>query len=736
MPLTSDRTESRDERAIAGLCRTAALLLVLTVGAVCASQQESEPSEPTQADPAEAVFIQTKSGQADSKADPGATAGSQVVIYEQDFFARYDPITALDMVRQVPGFRLESTGGFGNGPDVRGFGAAAGNVLINGKRPTTKSDSMENLLGRIAADAVLRLELIRGATGATDRDTTQGGVVVNVVLDERTAGRDPAPWKVALHYEDGAWSPFAELAAGTQRGNTKYLIGLKRTSFDWNVRGPEQFTSATRPAELRDEIQFREGNELSLNLKSATQFSNGDTLRLNAKRVTKIDNGLEVSDRIIAGDRAELFLRSNEGETDDFEFGGDYERDLSTNMALKLIALLSRDHGDTDSGLDVTRGDGSAENRRSSMSSDEGETIGRLEFDWSKWGSHAIKFGGEVAHNFVESDFELFIDDGSGPVAVDVPGSNTRVTERREEAFVSDSWTVSEKLNVNLGFAFEASKIEQSGDVAKSRSFTYPKPSLALTYSPSSSSQWRIRAERQVSQLDFFDFVSSSNFEDLDLDFGNPDLRPERTWHLSSTHERRFGEIGVIEIGVFYDLIDDVEDFLPVGEGSEIVGNIGDGERWGGSVNLTVPLTFLGLEDSRFDLTYEVQDSSVTDPVIGRKRELSGESDQTVVASFRKELPKLKAAFGGNFNWGSTPTLFGFDELVAEAQRSHLNFHIEVRVWKGVKARFEVFNLQDRPRRRKRTVFEGSRLSQVVAFEEIRSRVDGQWFRLTLSGLF
>lgn len=682
---------------------------------------------------AEPEVAQSVESATPDKAGPGE---SQVVTYEADFFVRYDPVTALDMVKQVPGFKLPRSGGFGNSPNVRGFGAAAGNVLINGKRPSTKSDSMDDVLARIAAEDVLRLELIRGATGATDRDITQGSVVVNVVLNNRAGGRAPAPWEVALQYEDGAFSPFIEFAISTRRNKTKYLVGLKRTSFDWDVRGPEQFTSTTQPKEHRDEIQFRYGENLSLDLKLETQFNSGDTLRINTKGALKTNNGLEVSDRLIGGDRTDLFLRSNASETDEFEFGGDYERDVSPNLALKVIALLSREHEDGDSGLDIARGDGSTEISLSSTASDEGETIGRLEFDWSKWDHHAIKFGSEIAHNYVESAFELFVDDGSGPVAVEVPGSNTRVSERRGEAFVSDTWSASNNVIVDMGFTVERSRIEQSGDVGNSRSFTYPKPVVGVTLSPSSLTQWRFRAERQVSQLDFFDFVSSSNFEDADLDFGNPDLRPERTWHLTSILERRFGDISVIEIGAFYDKIDDVEDLLPVGERAEIVGNIGDGSRWGGSISLTVPLTILGLQDSRFDLTYEAQDSSVTDPVTGGTRELSGESDQTLEASFRKELPKLNAAIGGNFNWGSTPTVFGFDELVAERPRSHMNFHLEARVWKGFKARFEVFNILDKPRTRRRTVFGGSRLSTEVEFEENRSRIDGQWFRLTLSGLF
>ena len=177
-------------------------------------------------------------------------------------------------------------------------------------------------------------------------------------------------------------------------------------------------------------------------------------------------------------------------------------------------------------------------------------------------------------------------------------------------------------------------------------------------------------------------------------------------------------------------------ELLPVGEGFEIVGNIGDGERWGGGIDMTVPLGFLGLGDSRADVSYRLQDSSVADPVTGLFRGLSGESDQELEVSLRKELPKRHIAIGTDYNWSSPQNAFGFDELVFETQRSHLNVHLEAKLRKGTKLRFEVFNLIDDPRRRRRTVFEDTRRSGLVAFREDRGWIDGQWFRLTLSGLF
>src|SRR5262245_54444787 len=87
--------------------------------------------------------------------DAPATAQSGAVLYMPDFFASFAPRTALDMVRRVPGFTIS------DGEERRGLGGAAGNVLIDGAAPVVKSQDLEDLLERIPAGDVVRIELIR-----------------------------------------------------------------------------------------------------------------------------------------------------------------------------------------------------------------------------------------------------------------------------------------------------------------------------------------------------------------------------------------------------------------------------------------------------------------------------------------------------------------------------------------------------------------------------------------------
>ena len=80
-------------------------------------------------------------------------------VYTPADFAQYAPRSALDMLQQVPGFNIQES--FGQG---RGLGEATGNVLLNGERISSKSDTVTQRVARVTAGEVVRIELVDGAT--------------------------------------------------------------------------------------------------------------------------------------------------------------------------------------------------------------------------------------------------------------------------------------------------------------------------------------------------------------------------------------------------------------------------------------------------------------------------------------------------------------------------------------------------------------------------------------------
>src|SRR5436190_977402 len=100
-------------------------------------------------------------------APPAAQAERGVIAYPPSFFAESKPISAYDMVLRVPGFTFDK-GLVG----VRGLAGASGNVLIDGQPPNSKNDPLDEILKRIPAASIERIELIRG--GAPGIDTAAG----------------------------------------------------------------------------------------------------------------------------------------------------------------------------------------------------------------------------------------------------------------------------------------------------------------------------------------------------------------------------------------------------------------------------------------------------------------------------------------------------------------------------------------------------------------------------------
>lgn len=84
---------------------------------------------------------------------------------------------------------------------MRGFSQAAGNVVINGARPSSKSESLQQILARIPATRVLRVEV--GPGDLYGSDYAGKSQVLNLVLAD--AGGVDGNVKVSLSRVHTGW---------------------------------------------------------------------------------------------------------------------------------------------------------------------------------------------------------------------------------------------------------------------------------------------------------------------------------------------------------------------------------------------------------------------------------------------------------------------------------------------------------------------------------------------------
>jgi hypothetical protein len=658
--------------------------------------------------------------------EEGADApAAETVRYPADFFAPYRPVTARDMVDQVPGFRID------NGDRSRGFGGAAGNVLIDGERPSSKQDTVSEILARIPADRVAAVELIRGNTGRYDAAGQTR--LVNVVLDTQ---RRSWTWEATVEQDtdSGPPTPGASLSLVDRTGSTRWGAGIAANTVFVGGTAVERLFVDGEVLERRDESdRFRRAS-----------------IRINANSETRMDQALlrfngEV--RYVSGDFFERSLRSSadgdEGfrldrRSDDdeleYELGGDIEWPLTRTWQAKLIGL-HRGETEDERQRQLFRIDPAPpELRRIALGeSTETESIGRLELDWPVAPTQLFEIDVETAFNELDNVLALKVRDDGVLVPVEVPGANNRVSELRGEAELRDTREFG-PFSLESALAAEVSSIRQSG--GDERDFMFLKPALTLVHAARTETVNRFRLAREVAQLNFGDFVSSADFGDEDIDRGNPGLEPQRTWRAEASTERRFGAIGAAKLTAFHDWVEQVQDLLPIDDRFEVPGNIGDGRSWGLTLEGTLPLAPLGIDQGRLDVEARWRDSKVTDPVTERPRRFTGQRRYWIESAFRQDFTDAGWAWGFETEFGDRSTRYELEELDINDQGVDLEAFIETTRYFGVKLQLIAQNLLDQEFTRDRTVFVDSRADGDPAFRELRQRRRGRSLLLTVSGAF
>ena len=589
-----------------------------------------------------------------------ARAPEGVQQFEPAFFARFNPVTAEDMVRQLPGFTLDE------GADLRGFGATAGNVLIDGQRPSSKT-SIRDELGRIAAGSVLRVELIR-ASAAGDLDVRGYTELANVVLKPATGMKESTTFALTGRwYEQGRVGAQIGSTHSWKTDNFGFRLGVQATSLGEREEVAATFRNALGTV-TRTQNEFYQNQVDELTVTGAANWTPTprDTLNANFRvlpRLFTTNAAATVSVPALGGPAGAIALDYTEKDIWYVDLGGDYEHKFDGQNAVKLITvnrlvnwrpqqLLTQNL----SPLLAPRGQqiDNSDNRA-------GEHVLRGVYTLKPDTQHTVEFGLEGAYNYRRVNRQSLVGPIGGPFTpLSVPIASTKVEEDRAEASINDVWRISPQLTLEAGFNFEASTISQSGDAAVERDFTYSKPHAVASWTPNAEDQWRLSLARDVSQLDFGDFATGLNSISSSANIGNPLLVPEQTWKASLQWKRALGPRGSISLTGFYDDIQDTQDFIqvagvcttPAGTPGQCtaVGNIADGKRWGGRIEATLPLESVGVAGGILKLNVGAQDSEVTDPLSLHTRQISSEQDFDWAAELRQDIPAIKMAWGGKVN--------------------------------------------------------------------------------------
>lgn len=648
---------------------------------------------------------------------PAAERG--VTAYAPAFFAAASPTSAYDMIIRLPGFT------FDKGALVRGLADAGGNVLIDGQPPVSKNDTLDELLKRIPAASVARIELIRG--GAPGIDMQGKSVLANVVRKTTGGFRAAVSPSVNLIYDHRV---LLSLRAEAQ---WRWSDGRSAELSQVYGKGPND--------ELGDGVRTRFNANRSIRLKTNTDAdSGGQRIWTNGAYETPLLGGrirltgayllnpsyVELYDRYVGGGREYEYDRVDALQ---IETGARYSRTLTETLGLEAIGFRQINNSKT-----FVHFEAPGLGRDFRLSRKGGESVGRVTLKLRQSPRLSVEGGVEGAFNSLDSRTGLNVN----AAAVLVPAANVHLEERRAEGTLRATWQASEALTLEGGLREETSTVSSTGDVVLEKSLRFLKPRLAATWVASPANQLRLRVEREVGQLNFDDFVATSGVASTGtLSAGNPNLTPQQAWVYEAAYEYRFWESGSLVLLARRSEITDVVDRIPIlGPTGAILadapGNIGAGRRDELQAGITLPLDRLGVPSAQFRAQATRRWSSVVDPLTGRTREIStlranfNTRDPSVVSPvswevhFTQDLPRWRSVWGADVVGGYRETAYRLSEIESRKISTAVLLFTEYKAQPDLTLRIEMQTMNQRHAKRIRETYVGPRSLGVIDYDDVR----------------
>ncbi|MDY6984304.1 MAG: TonB-dependent receptor, partial [Pseudomonadota bacterium] len=239
--------------------------------------------------------------------------------------------------------------------------------------------------------------------------------------------------------------------------------------------------------------------------------------------------------------------------------------------------------------------------------------------------------------------------------------------------------------------------------VATDNDYDFLLPSAHLRYELTDVDRVTASVARTTRRPNF-NFISPALLEaelgDNDL-LGNPQLEPETALGYDIGFEHSLGSSGIVGLNYFFRDVSDLVEMANTGvEGSEGPGtfvlqprNTGDGDVRGVELDLSTPLSFVGLDDTGLFLNYSWLDSDVRD-AFGERR-FNDQSKHVYNVGFIQDLPRIGAAFGATYR--KQGDAFGriVGEEVTTSYDADLEMFVEKRWGERVTLRLVGSNLLD-----------------------------------------
>jgi TonB-dependent receptor len=659
-----------------------------------------------------------------------------VLSYDQEYFQRFEPVSAGDAMKRVPSVTFLSDVLESDGARLRGLSPSYTQILINGERVPGALADRSFFVDRIPAELLERIEIIRAPSANRSGDAVAGSL--NIVLRDALSLDGGYVRAGATYYDDNKFAGNAGLYWGGEVGPGRLLIGA-------NIQGrraPKEKYSQRydEPGGTLDntEVQtdVRDGTDYSFNASYEAEVLGGKlalegyfvrTDRLQDEDSWEYADGIETAANLSTRNDNDLDILTDSwslrGKFSHEAFGGEnkyklgYSRLTDDQFEFEQEIEYLRDANPFPEGDRFTRDEINTDLEDSEFTADfeHKRDIGLATLSF---GVQYVDKQRDAQLTEYRSRFNLPAGNtigetfpAAGAYSLENQG-DVQIEETRIDPYVMLNGKT-ERLRWEFGIRVETTDTTitdtsdgvDPADSVTSNDYLEVLPSMNFKFDVTSEDRLSLSIGRTVRRPNFDSLQPiklSDEYGDEQDFIGNPDLKPEAAWGLDIGYERRLPGRGVVGLNFFYrdisDLIEDVyvgEDISDPLNPRQIysVSNVGDGKVWGLEFDLSTPLSFVGWDNTGVFLNYSWLDSEVTD-ALGDRR-FNDQSDYVFNVGFIQDIPTWQAAFGLTYRkQGDAFGRVALEEVHTE-YGGDLEFFVEKRFGENLVVRLTGQNLLD-----------------------------------------
>lgn len=701
------------------------------------------------------------------------------LVYGQEFFAQFEPVSVGDQLRRVPGVAFTSDIGESDSPQLRGLGQGYTQVLVNGRPIPGAGNDRTVFVDRIPAEIIDRIEIVRSPSA--DIDSQGVGGTINIILKDGEslppgviarvgatrdidAGKTRGNGSVSWSGRNEADTVFYSLTLDAQeRYNNKDTVEevfesdsvgfAEEVARHGDGRSLVRFDdpASSSAVERTEEQDSRDSRDLSFNGDLTWKPTEESSLRLDAfylstDRKEHQDTLVYEGDGSVGGlDLAnpELEFEDVDTQQDSFGLGAEYQAQLSEVSKFNVQAAYA-------SFSDDTVQDKFEETNEDLVST---ETVDAEDTEWSASASYTRELSERVEMKLGMSgkskdrDYRLIVDDDLDDAEEFTRNDGQfQYKERRLDAYAQFKWKLGNEVTLETGLRAESTRTEQNfrnelseGGVLQETitgsadgSEFMLNPSAHLQWKLTDSDQFRVSVARTVRRPSIDQVIPSYALEspgDEDVTIGNPDLAFESSWGLDVGYERRFGGRGVLGVNVFTRRISDLIGLVNTGATVDEIGldpedfpgniytfqNIGDAKTHGIEFDLSTPLAFMGLPETGVFANYTRLWSDRDDPAGGGKIEIDFQPTYVYNVGLTQNIPSWDASFGFSYQKQGESRFVTYGEIESQLYDGNLEFFVEKRLGQRWVVRLTGNNLLDADSLQAESGFDGDNGAQILA---------------------